>query len=663
MHKVELKDFLEYQYLSQPQFAPNGKAAAFVVSYANEEENKYQGNIWIYEKGAVKQLTGLENERSFFWEDDTHILFPAVRSEAEKKKQKDKEEFTTYYRIDIHGGEALPAFTLPLQVNKMERIEGDKYLVYATVDVKYPEYYKMRDEEKKNVAKEREEDQDYYVLDETPFWFNGAGFVNKNRSSLFLFDSKRNELERITPPLMEVDSYCLMHQKVYFSASAFQCKRPMRTELYVYDYKTGKTDCLYEKMEYLFAGFQKFQDDVLVFATKGERYGLNENNFVYRLNQETGDLELLNDYRQSMYSSVGTDCQLGGGDGMGVGNDRLYFITTLRNASHIYTMDHEGHMAPFVTEEGSVDCLAVSEATGDCLFVGMQKQKLQELYLADAEGKVKQLTHFNEKVLENKYVAVPEKMTILSHDVEIDGWVLKPKDFDEDKKYPAIFDIHGGPKTVYGEVFFHEMQYWANNGYFVFFCNPTGSDGRGNDFADIRGKYGTIDYENLMDFMDAVLKKYPQINPKRVGETGGSYGGFMTNWIVGHTDRFACAATQRSISNWLSFQGVSDIGAEFATDQTAADLFSDPEKMWWHSPLKYADQVTTPLLFIHSDEDHRCPWEQAVQFYSALANQGNLVRMCCFKGENHELSRSGKPKHRVRRLEEITKWMDKFLKR
>ena len=253
-------------------------------------------------------------------------------------------------------------------------------------------------------------------------------------------------------------------------------------------------------------------------------------------------------------------------------------------------------------------------------------------------------------------------MTIQSQGVDIDGWVIKPIDFDETKSYPAILDIHGGPKTVYGEVFYHEMQVWAGMGYFVFFCNPTGSDGRGNEFADIRGKYGTIDFQNIMDFTDAVLEKYPMIDRKRVGETGGSYGGFMTNWIVGHTDRFACVATQRSISNWISFYGTSDIGTFFATDQNDADFYEDVEQMWEHSPLKYAQNVKTPVLFIHSDEDYRCPMAEAMQFYTALADHGVEVRMCYFKGENHELSRSGKPKHRLRRLTEITNWMERFLK-
>ena len=205
------------------------------------------------------------------------------------------------------------------------------------------------------------------------------------------------------------------------------------------------------------------------------------------------------------------------------------------------------------------------------------------------------------------------------------------------------------------------MQYWANEGYFVFFCNPRGSDGKGNEFADIRGQV-LVQWivENLMDFTDAVLKKYPQISRTQLAVTGGSYGGFMTNWIVGHTDRFACAATQRSISNWISFYGISDIGTFFGTDQTAGDIYEKHDKMWQASPLKYADKVTTPLLFIHSDEDFRCPNSEGLQFLHSVGRQRCTGSDAGFKGENHELSRSGKPLHRVRRLEEITEWIKKY---
>lgn len=265
--------------------------------------------------------------------------------------------------------------------------------------------------------------------------------------------------------------------------------------------------------------------------------------------------------------------------------------------------------------------------------------------------------------MKNKTLSIPEKLTFKTdNEILIEGWVMKPVGFKQGETYPAILNIHGGPKTAYGEVFFHEMQYWANEGYVVFFCNPRGSDGRGNAFADIRGKYGTIDYEDIMNFTDLVLEKYHFIDRDRLGVTGGSYGGFMTNWIIGHTHRFKAAASQRSISNWISKFGTTDIGYYFVDDQIAATPWNNFEKLWEHSPMKYADNVVTPTLFIHSDEDFRCWLPEGIQMFTSLKYHGVESKLCIFKGENHELSRSGKPKNRIRRLEEITKWFDKYLK-
>ena len=165
-----------------------------------------------------------------------------------------------------------------------------------------------------------------------------------------------------------------------------------------------------------------------------------------------------------------------------------------------------------------------------------------------------------------------------------------------------------------------------------------------------------------MTFTDLAIEKYPQIDTEKMGVYGGSYGGFMTNWTIGHTDRFAAACSQRSISNWTSFYGVSDIGYYFAPDQTASDMWNDLDKMWDQSPIKYAPKVTTPTLFIHSDEDYRCPLDQGLQMYTKIKENGTDTKMYIFHGENHELSRSGKPKGRIKRLEAIKEWFDKYLK-
>lgn len=282
----------------------------------------------------------------------------------------------------------------------------------------------------------------------------------------------------------------------------------------------------------------------------------------------------------------------------------------------------------------------------------MKDMKLQEVYKVPS---FEQLTYVNEEVLKDKYVARPERFTCFNVD-EIVGWALKPIDYDPNKKYPMVLDIHGGPKTAYGEVFYHEMQVWASRGYFVIFCNPHCSDGKGDEFANYIKHYGATDYYDIMAFVDKALELYP-IDPERLTVTGGSYGGYMTNWIITHTDRFKAAASQRSISNRVADFYYSDYSYDttyengIPLDEKAIELF------WDRSPLKYVANAVTPILFIQSTEDFRCPFPEALQLFSALKWKGVETRICGFKGENHELSRSGKPLHRIRRLEEITDWL------
>lgn len=272
----------------------------------------------------------------------------------------------------------------------------------------------------------------------------------------------------------------------------------------------------------------------------------------------------------------------------------------------------------------------------------------------------------NEKALvENKIktsIGQIEEFFFDSNGDKLRGYVLLPTDFDKDKKYPTLLSVHGGPKTEFSDIFHHEHQVFANDGYIVIYTNPHGASGHGIKFSDIRGKYGDIDYKDLMNFVDEAIERYPQIDKDNMGVYGGSYGGFMTNWIISHTDRFKAANAQRCISNWISFYGVSDIGYYFATDQTDSNPWDSLDKMWELSPLKHAKNVKTPTLFIHSDEDYRCPLEQALQMYTRIKLNGVETKMFIFHGGTHELSRSGKPKGRLKRLTEIKNWFDGHLK-
>lgn len=661
MEPIRLNDFLNYRFLSQIKYAPGGKTAAFVVSNCNEDENRYESRLWLYD-GGLRQLTDLGSESNFIWEDASHILFSAVRSSKEKKRQEAKDSFTSYYRLSIHGGEALPAFTLPVSASQIEKV-GNSYVFLARIDANFPDYYQMSEDERKNVAKHYEEEKDYEVLDERPFWFNGGGMVNKRRTALFVRRSD-GTVNRVTSPLFDVGSMTVMGEKVFFTGSEFPAKRPERTvSVYCFDLTTEVVTTVINRTDLKIGSMEKVGDQLWLGATEGKRHGMNENRWVYSLDPVSGELALIRAEEYNMYNSVGSDCRYGGGNGWQARDGALYHLATREGSGLLYRLAADGTSTPVVTKDGSIDSFSLCEEQNEALMIAMYDNKLQELYSADlTTGEIRQISSFNSDVLKDKYVAAYHPISVESEGYRIGGWVLLPHNFDPNKKYPAILDIHGGPKTVYGPVFYHEMQLWASMGYIVFFCNPKGGDGRDNDFMDIRGEYGQTDYVNLMDFTDTVISSYSQIDTKRICVTGGSYGGFMTNWIIGHTDRFCCAASQRSISNWISFFGVSDIGYSFAVDQCGGTPFEDHEKLWSLSPLRYAANVKTPTLFIHSDEDYRCPLAEGLQMYTALADFGVPTRLCMFHGENHELSRSGKPKHRVRRLQEITDWFEKYSK-
>ncbi len=659
MNAIELKDFLKYRFLSNIKYAPGGKAAAFTVSNCNESENSYESRLWLYD-GSLRQLTDLGKERSFIWEDESNILFPAVRSAEEKKRESEKESFTSYYRLNINGGEALPAFTLPFAASSIKKTDWG-YAVSGGIDVNYPDYYKMSAEERKNTAKHYEDEKDYEALDEIPFWFNGQGVTNKQRTALFTVKAD-GSVKRISKPEMDMGSFICIGNDIFFNGTAYIDKYPIKNgQIYRYNVEKEELSLVLDKPELSIGDMIEVDGKIWVSASDCSRYGVNENSWVYVFDPANGSFELLRKEEYNMYGSVGSDCRYGGGSSWQAKGGALYYIATREGNAVLNTLSADGNVKNIIGKAGSIDAIALSEDNSKALMLALYDNRLQELYSADLEsGEITRLSSFNDEALEGKYVADYQNMHIQSRGYDIEGWVMLPKDYDPEKKYPAVLDIHGGPKTVYGPVFYHEMQLWAGMGYFVFFCNPKGGDGRDNEFMDIRGDYGGTDFDNLMDFTDAVLKAYPQIDPERVCVTGGSYGGFMTNWIIGHTDRFCCAASQRSISNWLSFHGVSDIGFYFADDQCGAKFFDNSEKLWAHSPVKYAENVKTPTLFIHSDEDYRCPLEQGLQMFTALKERGVPARLCLFHGENHELSRSGKPLHRARRLTEITEWFRKY---
>ena len=659
MENLKLKSFLEYKFLSNLDFNTKGNILAFTVTESDFDKNAYKNFIYTLdiENKNIKKLTHSGKEKNSLWLNENIILFSGARDEKINSKVKLGETWTLYYALDIkNGGEAYEYMRIPMEVTGIKIVDENNFFLTATYDHNSLDLNNLTGDEREKAIATIEENKDYEVLDEIPFWNNGVGFVNKKRNRLYHFDRTNNKLTPISDEYSNIELFNVRDNKVIFIARTYTDKLPLTASLWTYDLISNNLENIISDNLYDIS-FANFIEDKIVCAFSDmTQFGVNENHKLYLIDDKNINLLYENDTWLS--STVGSDCRLGGGKSFKVIGDKLYFLSTVVERTHLNSVDVKGNVQVLCDEDGSVDCFDI--ANGNIFYVGMRDYTLQEIYKLENNSSEK-LTTFNEEINKKYKISKPEIFDFTTNEDTTKGFVIYPVDYDKNKTYPAILDIHGGPKTVYGNIFYHEMQVWANMGYFVFFTNPHGSDGYGNVFADIRGKYGTVDYNDLMNFTDYVLEKYP-IDKKRVGVTGGSYGGYMTNWIIGHTDRFACAASQRSISNWISKFGTTDIGYYFNADQNQATPWQFHDKLWWHSPLKYADKAKTPTLFIHSEEDYRCWLAEGLQMFTALKYHGVEARLCMFRGENHELSRGGKPKHRVRRLTEITNWFEKYLK-
>lgn len=653
---LQIEDLTKYTAIENLQYSPDGTYLAFQTGVADTEKNGYHRDVWLVKDGKAAQFTSTLNTTVVLWDDETHLV-------VNRTSEKDEPGTTNLYRIDVNGGEAKPFVKLPFALASIKKVGKTSFVAIGVIDANDPDAYKDDEKTRAEKREAKKKDADYQVIDEVPYWFNGQGFINKNRTALFSIELEPTlTIKRLTAPTVNVNSICLGEDKVYYVANSAAVRTSRYEKVYEYDLKTKKCLTVYGKNTHSIGDLFFLDGKLYGLATDMKEYGINESGNICLI--EKDKLTVIIDPERRLNDGVAGDTYLGGGKSKQVNGKNLVTVATNYDHVEIWKYDDKFNKTVLFDEQGTVFFL--DTVKDKIAFVRSTEDSLQEVYEMDLNGKeVKKITDINGEVLKNKYVAKPNVINYESEGLDLKGWVLLPKDFDKKKKYPAVLDVHGGPRGIYSNMFFHEMQVWAAKGYVVFFTNIKGSDGRDDEFADIRDNYGGTDFKNLMDFTDAVLKKYPNIDTTKICETGGSYGGFMTNWIIGHTDRFCCAASQRSISNWISFSFISDIGLYFGPDQNGCDgLFGEEnvEKMWNHSPLKYADNVKTPTLFIHSDEDYRCPLPEGMQMMQALAYKGVETRMCIFHGENHELSRSGKPLHRIRRLTEITNWFDKHTK-
>ena len=645
MNPILKEDLLDYRFLSGVACSPFEDKAVFIVAKQDTKTNGYKKNLWMADlaTGKLSQLTHHGKARSFIFEKENSLL---IAVEAKDKKS----GHTGYAHFDLTARKTEYAFTLPFAVNQLWLLEEGKYLVHANIDTNQEG---MTEEEIRAEA-------DYIPIRELPFWDNGIGYVSGWRDILYLYDSTADQLTKLTDSKFNVAAVALSadHKTVWYTGQSFDEKKGRMNGLFRLDLNTLQIEEIIPQETLRIGKLQMVGDTLFVSASYMDKWGTADKDDWYIL--ENGNLRKVLDNDYTLGCNVSSDCRYGGGRNAAEYMGQLLYLTTEVKYCLPNTLSLDGEHRHLFSFEGAIECLAVKGE--QILFVAMKKQGLQELFLYNGKT-VRQLSHFGRNVLKGKYIGKPEYCGFRnSEGVQIDGWVIKPIDFDPEKTYPALLSMHGGPCVAWGELFVHEMQMLAGQGYFVFYCNPRGSDGRGARFAHLRGKYGTVDYEDFMEFTDHVLDAVPQIDKNKLGVLGGSYGGYMTNWIIGHTSRFSAAVSQRSFCNPISDFGNSCLGYTFDVDQFAGTPWDNLDRLWDHAPLKYAPNCTTPTLFIHALEDYNCPLSQGFEMFSALKYHGITSEMVLFKGENHELSRSGKPLHRMRRLAEITRWFEKYTK-
>lgn len=654
MERITIDNLYQFVFVSDAVFAPDGKHIAYLRHQADGEGNCYHTELWLMDaNGENNFLLAKRGEaKDFLWIDHETLLFASNRA----SKKEGKKLVTEYYAISIFGGEATLFMSIPLKVEQLLSAGENRYYVQAAV------YAEPKDETSESTIAQA--GTDYEIFDELPFWFNGKGIRNCIRTALFLYDRAEKKLERLTSPFLNISAWAVSPggSHIAYSGNDYcQSICPSKSALWLQDILGGTVRQLVDDTHYHIDDLCFMGEDTLFYAgTPKERMGQNPRCYCYAISSDTiRELPFLD---LSIGNKVGSDAKYGGGKQMVFSDEALYLLHTVWGNTRLATMDKNGRFRMIVDREGVITGIDLHDK--QIVMTAMRDNGLAEVYLVDQDtGRETQLTDCNHAYLSTHQIQTPERFTYRSNNgFDIEGFVLAPAEIKADGKYPGILVIHGGPKGAFGSVFFHEMQCMAAEGFFVFYTNPRGSDGRGEAFADLTEAFGTKDYIDIMEFTDEVLRRYPQIDPERLGVGGGSYGGFMTNWIIGQTDRFASAVSQRSISNYLSKVMYTDIGYTMNRLQLGAYPWEDFDKVWKMSPLCYAHRVKTPTLFLQSDEDYRCWMGDALQMFSAVKRNGTPARFVLFHGESHELSRSGKPHNRVTRLKEMMDWYRKYLK-
>ncbi|MFC7784779.1 S9 family peptidase [Rossellomorea sp. GCM10028870] len=651
---IEIQDLYEIKAVSDPRLSPSGEEAVFVQTIMCEEKNEYFStlhSIRLQDQTTRQWTFGEQTISSPRWSPDGGtIAFVSNRSGVNQ-----------LYVIHRDGGEAEQLTDYQKGVsNPVWSPCGEK--IAFSMRLEKGETFEKKDGEEEKLKP--------FVATSMKYKSDDRGFDDNCHSQIVMVGVVSKEMRRITDDVHDytLHSWSPDGKHIAFSVDRTEDKDfSFQSDLFIYHLETNEYKKINGESGYYGEASWSPDGKRLSYLGHGREYENATHNKVWLHHLETGHSVCLT---ESMDVPVGdylnTD-SIQGSSQAGIlwskDNESFYFLASDSGNTVLYYAHIEGAIYPALLQEQQHIYGFDFDSDRQVMLVAMSKPtEPGELYtLHVPTGDLKKVTNLNGGLADREISSPQAFMYNGAKGWQVQGWIMKPVDYEEGKKYPLIVEIHGGPHTMYGNTFFHEFQVLASKGYAVLYVNPRGSHGYGQEFVDaVRGDYGGGDYEDIMAAVEYALEEFSFIDETRLGVTGGSYGGFMTNWIIGHSDKFKAAATQRSISNWISFYGVSDIGYYFSEWQIQSDL-GDIETLWKHSPLAYVKNMNTPLLILHSEKDYRCPIEQAEQLFIALKREKKDVRFVRFPESNHNLSRNGKPSLREARLQEIVGWFGEHL--